>query len=176
MNAWMRAGLGLFFASALSAAETEVRVSASRELRLAVVDAGKATPARDALHQAFSAGLSAAVSQRCGAQVGVRAKCVGVDHAAFNLGAGVYDAVLVVGATVPGALRKLEAITMSAAPESGKSGRTVFLIVGNGDESLQALLTGAFAGALNNPNFLELFGGADTKLVIAGGPKIASAR
>jgi len=175
MNAWMRASLGLLFASTLVAGETQVRVSASRGLRLAVIDASKATPARDAIHLAFAASLSEAVSERCGGQVGVQAKCVGVDNAVFNLGSGVFDAVVVLGPAVPAALRKVDGITLSASPEAGKRDRMIFLIVGNGDTSLQGLLAGAFAGAMNNERFLDLFIGGETKVASANGAKVASA-
>jgi hypothetical protein len=128
------------------------------------------------MHQAFAVSLGGAVSQRCGGQVGVRAKCVGVDYATFNLGTGVYDAVLVVGSSVPAQLLRAGGITLSATPEANKRDRMVFLVVGPGDESLQGLLAGAFASALNDRHFLDLFFGRETKLVAANADRATGAQ
>lgn len=175
MNATMRVGLVfLSLFTAAFAAETEVRVASSRGLQLAVVDAAKPSAARDAVHQAFAASLGDAVSKRCGSPIGVRVKCVGADHAAFNLNAGVYDAVLVVAKSLPEGLAKVDGITLSAVPQSGKRDRTIFLIVSNGDASLQGMLASAFATALNDERFLTSFSGNEQKVAVANGTKVAS--
>ncbi len=161
--------------SAATAVEPQVRVASSRELKLAVIDTSKVTPARDALHQAFATTLGSALTRNCGGPVGVRAKCVGADYAAFNLGTGVYDAVLIVGRGVPDALRRIDAITLSAAPEQGsRRERGIYLMIGNGDPSLQGMLASAFTGALNDEKFLQALAAYDGKLPVAVGEKVAA--
>jgi len=155
------------------AAEPEVRVAASRGLSVAVVDTGKATPAREAMHQMFATTLGAALSQRCGGTVGVRVKDVGVDHAAFNLGTGVYDAVLFIGRDVPDVLRRVDGMTFSAAPDSSHRDRTLHLIVGSGDTALQTLLAAAFTGTVSDQKFLEILTGGGKLAAAATGAKVA---
>ena len=156
--------------------KSEIRVAASKELRVAVVDATKSSAVRDAMHQAFAASLSTSLGRQCGSPVGVRAKCVGVDNAAFNLGTGVYDAVMVVGSSVPEVLRRADAITLSASTEAGKRDRMLYLLISNGDPSLQGLLASAFTVALNDGKFLDAFAAADGKLPAALGGKVAAAQ
>lgn len=175
MNAALRAGL--FVLSILpvaSAVEPQVRVAASRELRVAVIDSSKRSEAREAMHQAFAATLGASLTQQCGGHVGVKAASVGADHAAFNLGTGVYDAVLVVGRSVPDVLRRVDGITLQAIPESGRRDRALYLVIANGDASLQRFLEMAFSHVVKDQKFLEQFAGADAKLTIVGGPRIAA--
>lgn len=155
MNAFLR--MALFLTCAVSfgaAAESQVRVAASRGLSLAVVDTNKSSPPREAMHQAFAASLDAALVKQCGGPVGVRAKRVGVDHAAFNLGTGTYDAVLVIGRAIPDQLRRVEAITLSAAPDGAKGERMIYLMIASGDPALQGMLASAFAGAIGDAKFL----------------------
>jgi hypothetical protein len=156
--------------------EHQVRVSSSRDLRVAIIDSTKASSTREALHQAFAASLGNSMTRQYGAPIGVHAKCVGADHAAFNLGTGVYDAVLVIGRAVPDALRRSDAITLSAAPETGKRDRMLYLLIRNGDTSLQGLLAQAFTGAMNDEKFLESFAGIPSKLTPASGDKVATAQ
>jgi hypothetical protein len=181
MNAMIRGVIVMLAVGANVAAnaappESQIRVASSRELRVAVIDSTKASPTRDAMHQAFATSLCASLSRQCGGPVGVRAKCVGVDNATFNLNAGVYDAVLVVGRSVPDTLRRMDVITLSAIPEGAKRDRSVYLLIGNGDASLQGLLAAAFAGAINDGKFLESFAGIATKLALPAGDKVANAQ
>lgn len=175
MNATLRfvAVLALCTAS-VAAVEPQVRVAASRELRVAVIDATKASATRDAMHVAFATSLGESLTKQCGGPVGVKTKCVGVDHAAFNLGTGVYDAVLVVGKGVPDRLRRVDAITLSALPENGKRDRMLYLLIAGGDDTLQGLLAAAFTGALRDGKFLETFANSDGKIVTPAGEKIAA--
>lgn len=102
MNAIIRGSALLFVlvTTFASATESIVEVAGSKGLRLAVVDNRKATAARDASHAAFAASLGQAVSREPG-EIGVRVKCVPADQAAFNLGTGVFDAVLVLSGSLP---------------------------------------------------------------------------
>jgi hypothetical protein len=99
-----------------------------------------------------------------------------VDNAAFNFGAGVYDAVLVVGRSIPDSLRRTESITLSAAIEGGKRERMIYLLIANGDSSLQGLLAAAFANAINDGKFVASFAGTTGKLVSPAGDKLATAQ
>lgn len=171
MNAAIRVGLLLSLAVGVVTAkdDSQMRVAASRELRVAVIDSSKRSDAREAMHQAFAATLGASLTQQCGGPVGVRAVSVGADHAAFNLGSGVYDAALVVGRAVPEALRRVDGVTLSAVPGSGKRDRMLYLVIGNGDASLQRLLTTAFSQVVSDEKFLERFVGIEVKFVVSGG-------
>lgn len=175
MNATLtRIGMLLALASSAFATEKQVRVAASRELRVAVVDLNRASAARDAIHQAFAASLGASLSRQCGGPVGVRAEKVGADHAASNLHGGVYDAALVIGRDVPAALRRVDAITVSGSADGARRDRMLYLLIADGDASLQGLLARAFTRAMTDENFLECFAIAHDKL--PAGEKIASAR
>ena len=178
MNAFIRP-LGIWFVAIVGlavAAEPEVRVAANRGLHLAVVATGKTSEARDALHQAFAASLAGSLTQQCKGAVNVRPRRVGADFAAFNLGTGVYDAVLVIGRDVPPALRRADAITLSAVPESGKRDRMLYLLVPNGDASLQGMLATAFTRALSDEKFLQSFAVVDGRAPTAAESKVVAAR
>jgi hypothetical protein len=181
MNVTLRAG-AILLAVAMTGSlawgvgkTTEVRVASSRELRVAIVDNTKASATRDALHQAFTASLGASLSRQCGSPVGVRGKCVSSDHAAFNLNAGVYDAVLVIGRAVPDALRRVESLTLSATPEVSTRDRALFLLIAPGDTSLQGLLATAFTGALSDETFIATFAGNAPSSAPVG-DKVAASR
>ncbi len=137
------------------AAETPVRVAASRELRVAVVDTTKATPARDALHQAFATALADAVGERSGSPLGVRVKLVGADQAAFNLEAGVYDAVFVPSHALPRPLLGSTVARLSAKRGAGDKEKNLFLVYNPGDAKLAELLAVSFPAALDTPKFLQ---------------------
>lgn len=174
MNPLLRTGIVFIFSftSLALAAEKAVQVDASRELRLAVVDASKASKTRDEQHAAFALSLGEAVSKQCGGKVGVRAKCVNADHAAFNLGTGVYDAVLVIGNTLPRPLMVSDLSRLSATLGSGKGEKKLYLIFGMGDATLSELLSASFSGALNNQKFLDTLRDPTGQ---ATGEKLASA-
>ena len=157
MNARLRAS-GIFILLGVglaTAGEKPMRVDASRDLRLAIVDASKASPARDTQHAAFANSLGEALSQQCGSTVGVRTKVVSADSAAFNLGTGVYDAVLAIGSALPRPLMISEVSRLSAVLGAGKTEKKLYLVFGTGDEGLVTLLSGSFPVALNNPKFLD---------------------
>lgn len=166
MNTILRVGLIVAFAGAcLSRAEEKtVRVDAPRELRLAVVDAAKPSAERDGVYAAFAQTLSDALSAKCGDHVGVRVKKVNADHAAFNLGTGVYDAVLVLGHSLPRPLIMSDVNRLSATLGSGKNESKVFLVFGGGDAGLTNLLTASFAVALTAEKFLNAVDGPQAKI------------
>ena len=118
--------------------------------------------------------LGEAVSKQCGGTIGVRFKHVGADNAAFNLGTGVYDAVLVVSGSLPRALMISDVSRLSAILGAGKSERKLYLVFGNGDAALADLLSASFSVALNNQKFLDTLNDGDGNSAPAG-EKLASA-
>ena len=175
MNALIRAGLVFVLAgvSLATAADKSVRVDASRDLRLAIVDAAKPSKARDAQHAAFADSLGEAISKQGGGAIGVRVKCVSADNAAFNLGTGVYDAVLVIGSSLPRPLMISDVSRLSANLNEGKNERKVYLVFGAGDATLANLLSASFSVALNNPKFIDTL--SDPADQPAAGGKLAAA-
>lgn len=170
MNAFLRVGFvaALLTGCGLFAAPQTVKVSSTRGLRLAVVDPLRS---RDSVYAAFAKTLSTAVTAKCGEEITVQAKRVSADHAAFNLGTGVYDAVLVLG-PLPRALMISDVMRMNATLGSGKNEKKAFLIFNTGDETLSKLLSASFTAAITDPKFLDaLDGGLDP----TNGPKLASA-
>ena len=158
MNALLRVSVVLLFSCAGLAIATEnaVQVAASRELRLAVVDTSKSSKTREALHAAFADSLSEAVGKQVGGNVGIRAKSVGADQAAFNLGTGVYDAVLVINTSLPRPLMISDVVRLVATLGSGKNEKKLYLIFNTNNTTLSDLLSASFPVALNNPKFLDV--------------------
>ncbi len=175
MKTFIRAWVIFCLFGALAYAADAVKVAGSRELRLAVVDSAKASPAREASHAAFAASLGDAISKLCGSPMGVKAKCVNADHAAFNLGTGVYDAVLVIGSTLPRPLMISDVSRLNATLGAGKTEKKVYLIYSNADEGLSKILAGTFETALTSARFLDALDGKETKLAAAAGMKVAAA-
>jgi hypothetical protein len=142
-------------AVAASAKDAAMTVAASRELRIAIVDSSKATPARESMYQAFAAALSEAFSAHAGTVFGVRLKAVGADHAAFNLESGVYDAVFVPSATLPRPLIISGLTRLAGKRGSGVAQQTVHLVFNPSDQKFTELLTASFPEALQSPKFIE---------------------
>ena len=178
MNVILRGSFAFLCLSASLAMGTPstVTVASSRELRLAIVDSSKATPVRDASHAAFALCLGQAVSRQGGGEIGVKVKCVSADHAAFNLGTGVYDAVLVLSGSLPRALMISEVSRLSATLGSGRNEKKVYMIFSNGDQTLSRVLTTSFAQALTDNRFLDAVDGISSRIASAGdGSKVAAA-
>ncbi len=175
MNAILRVGLIFVCVGACltKAEEKVVRVNAPRELRLAIVDSAKPSVAREQVYAAFGQTLSAALSAKCGEHVGVRVKRADADNAAFSLGTGVYDAVLVLGHSLPRPLIISDLTRLSATLGAGKKETKMFLIFSKGDAGLADLLTSTFSVALTADKFLNAFDGPEPK--IDGGSKLAAA-
>ncbi|MEO7597298.1 MAG: hypothetical protein ABIV50_00075 [Opitutus sp.] len=177
MNAFFRTGLILIsvFASVARGTESTVKVAGSRELRLAVVDTSKSSSLRDSAHAAFAVSLSDAIRRQDGVEIGVRAKCVGADNAAFNLGTGIYDAVLVLTGSLPRQLIMSEALRLNGTLGSGKSEKKVYLIFNPGDETLAKLFLSSFAVALTDNKFLDALDGVTEGLAsTTSGSKVAA--
>ena len=104
----------------------------------------------------------------------MRTKCVNADHAAFNLGTGVYDAVLVINNSLPRPLMISDVARLSATLGSGKTEKKLYFIFGTSDAPLSELLSASFPAALNNPKFLDMLDDALGRPPTAG-DKMASA-
>lgn len=151
---------------ASAASDPSVRVAGSRDLRVSVVDVNKATPARQAMHQAFAAALAEAMAAKSGSALSFKVKTVGADQAAFNLEAGVCDAVFVPSHVVPRQLAGVSVARLSG--KRGDSKEVVYLVYAPGDEKLAELLAVAFPAALESPKFLQAFEGVKGPIVAGG--------
>jgi hypothetical protein len=180
MNAIIRSGLccvvlgaGLAFAD-----QPVIRVVASSDFRLVIVDSSHDTPAREAVHQAFAASLAKAVGEAVGGPVKVQMKCEHADQAAFALANGGCHAVLSIGKSLPRPLVLSGTSRLNATLGAGRNEREAFLIFANDDPGLEKLLTGSFASAITDNRFLDaLDGGIETgpdptagKTLAASGP------
>ncbi|HYD82644.1 MAG TPA: hypothetical protein VEA63_01300, partial [Opitutus sp.] len=133
------------------------------------------TSGREALHEAFAEGLAKAINDGGGAPIEVKTKRVNPDHAAFNLGTGVYDAVLVIANQLPRPLILSETKRLVATLSTGREEKKAFLIFQQADEGLEKVLTAAFTPAITNSRFLDALDGGFEKVDGAnGGSKIAA--
>lgn len=176
MKTLIRSSVLFCLLGAFAFAADAVKVAGSRELRLAVVDTAKSSATRETAHAAFAASFSEAIAKLCGEKIGVKVKCVSADHAAFNLGTGVYDAVLVLGTSLPRPLMISDVSRLSATLGAGKTERKAYLIFNNSDEGLAKVLAGSFEPALTSDRFLDALDGKAGQLAgAAGGSQVAAA-
>jgi hypothetical protein len=164
MKAFLIAGLvfALCCVRPAAAEEAAVRVVASSDLRLVIVDQGKTTPARDAMHRAFAASLGKAMGEAVGGQVKVQMKSLTAENAAFGLSNGGCHVVLAISKALPRQLALSGTTRLNARLGAGRAEQEAFLICSNDDEGLQKLLVKAFASAITDGIFLDaLDGGAD---------------
>lgn len=151
--------LGVFafvtFASGLWAAEKEVKVQASRAIKLAIVDADHRAPGRDAFHQTFADTLSFELSQRLNEMMPVKATLPGLDKASWGLGNGIYDVALVVGSTVPRAMVSSDFQILKATPVSGQGKFFLYFVIRREDPDLAKLMGEVFPEALKGQFFLR---------------------
>jgi hypothetical protein len=162
-------------ASVALADQAAVRVVASSDLRLVIVDSARATPARDALHRAFAASLGKAMGDTVGGPVAVRMKCEAADQAAFGLSNGGCHVVLSIGKNLPRPLVLSGTSRLTATLGAGKNEREAFLIFSNEDAGLEKLLTKSFASAITDNRFLDaLDGGLESAPDPTKGQKLAS--
>jgi len=161
MKTFLVAGLVLVTLGARPAAaeEATIRVVASSDLRLFIVDTAKGTPARDAMHKAFAASLGKAMGEVVGGPVKVQMKCLCADSAAFGLSNGGCHAVLAISKALPKQLALSGTSRLNAKLGAGRGEQEAILISSNEDEGLQKILTKAFAVAITDGMFLDAFDG-----------------
>jgi hypothetical protein len=167
MNKFFQIGLLMLgFGVVLRAAPaTGLRVEASRDLQLVVVDTSRPSNQRAAIHDTFASGLSQAITRRCGGEpIGVQLTETDAKEAAKRLEMGATEAVLVIGGELPNVLQTRVVMVFSGMPDSSKSDRRLYLVVGTSDPTLQGVLAVAFSSALTDQRFLAALTGAAGKL------------
>lgn len=142
-------------ASAADSASDNVKVQASSDLRVAVLDTSRPSPDRAAVHEAFAASLGATMSKQCGGPVNVKVTEVDAFRLSFDLKAGVYDAAFVIGDGVPQVLRKGNFEIIRAVSDVSSPARVFHMIVPTDDPGLQKMISSSFAEALTASKFQE---------------------
>ncbi|MBA3850184.1 MAG: hypothetical protein C0502_09355 [Opitutus sp.] len=135
----------------------EVKVEASRAIKLAVIDADRKAPGREAFHQTFADTLGYELGQRLKEPTPVKPVTQDADRAAFGLGNGIFDVALVVGHNLPRALVSSDFDVLKAAPTSGKGKFHLYFIIRKDDASLAKLMQDAFPEALKGQFFLRAY-------------------
>jgi hypothetical protein len=134
---------------------SELKVQASSDLRVAILDTTRSGNDRTSVHEAFAASLSAAMSKECGGTVNVKVTEVDAFRLSFDLKAGMYDAAFVVGSNVPAVLKKGDYEILRAVSDVGAPGRVFHMIVPTEDAGLQKMIVASFPQALSAPKFQE---------------------
>lgn len=152
------AGIALACAAPVaSATAVAAKVEASRAIKLAIVDADRKAPGRDAFHQTFSDTLGFELSQRLNEPMPVRHTTPDTDKASWGLGNGIFDVVLVVGSSLPRALVSSDFQVLKAVPSSGKGKFVLYFVLRKEDPGLAALMEAAFPEALKGQFFLRAY-------------------
>ena len=153
------AGLFLAVSVASASASDKVSVQASRDLQVAVIDSGS-KESRAAVHPALASSFSAGMTHEFKAPVQVKLKLADASRAAKELRAGNYDAVIVIGNSVPSVLLK-EGFTVLKATDarSGSLSKTFYLLARTEDASMNQVVGVAFDHAMKSANFQEALTG-----------------
>jgi hypothetical protein len=130
-----------------------LRVEASRALSLAVVDLDRKNPVSDQVADAFKESLSFVLSQRTKMPSPIKPLKVDGSRAGWGLGAGAYDAAVVIGGKMPKTMVSAEFTIIRAVPESGDEKGIVTLVMRKDDPGLAKLLEASFAEAIQGPFF-----------------------
>jgi hypothetical protein len=148
----LAAGLALNVMAADDA--SELKVSASSDLRIAIVDGTRAGTERDTVHEAFANSLAISMSKQCGGAVNVKLTDVEVFRVGFELKAGMYDAAFIVG-NVPAILKKGDYEIIRAMSDVGSPARVFHMVVPADDANLKKMLSASFGEALASTKFQE---------------------
>lgn len=134
---------------------SDLKVSASSDLRVAVLDSSRPGVDRTSVHEAFAASFGASMTKQCSGTVNV--KCTEVDafRLMFDMKSGVYDAAFVIGDTVPAALRKGDFEIIRATSEVGAPAKVFYMVIPASDPGLRKMITAAFPEALSTSKFQE---------------------
>jgi hypothetical protein len=176
MKTLLRTALAVFALSsvAVASASDSVSVKASRDLsiRVAVVDNSKRVESRGAVHDALATSFSATMSRECQTPVRVKLKLADATRASDDLRAGVYDAAVVIGMSLPQPLLKSDLLLLKASDAKSKDlNRTFYLVARTDDPAMNKVLEAAFEQALNSGGFQEALnstGKTDSNLAING--------
>lgn len=134
---------------------SDVKVQASSDLRVAVLDTTRPGPDRAAVHEAFAATLGATMSKQCGGPVNVKVTEVDAFRLSFDLKAGVYDAAFVIGDSVPQVLRKGNFEIIRAVSDVSGPSRAFHMVVPTEDPGLQKMISSSFSEALTSSKFTQ---------------------
>jgi len=151
----LTAGLALNVMAADNA--SELKVQASSDLRVAVLDVSRPGTDQTPVHEAFANSLSISMSKQCGGAVNVKVTQVDAFRLAFELKAGMYDAAFVVGNNVPAQLKKGDFEILRAMSDVGAPARVFHMVVPTSDPSLQKMISASFPEALAAPKFQEAY-------------------
>ena len=160
MNAVTRFGITTLFligTCLVIAGGPASRDPAPRIVKVAIVDNCRNPAVRDATHVAFALSLSDAMSKARGSAVAVKIKCVNADHAAFDLGAAVYDAVFVIAPSLPRPLVLSDVTRLSATLGAGKNEKKAYLVFGALETELGDQLAASFGSALADDRFVAAY-------------------
>lgn len=128
--------------------EARVSVSASKAVRLVVVDTGFKAVWRDELNSTLKECIRSVIERQAGEGVVVRADIVDARTAAARLNGGECDAVIVVGPERPRAFRRTETPMLAANFGLERNFESVCLIVADGDAQLRRWLHESFPVAV----------------------------
>lgn len=143
----VRAGVWCFLAAMCCANAEPLRVTASRQVKIVVVDADKIVFGRE-LEQVFAAQLCAVLGGASDENGAPQLETLGAREAAQRLKSGACDAVLFLGAERPGVLRAVEGATLAGLCGRVFASTPVYLILPTRDPALRKMLTEAFAAAV----------------------------
>jgi hypothetical protein len=132
----------------MGASATRFQLTAPRQLTVAIVDLRHTTPARNEFRAHVAAALQATIEETLGAEMSVRPVYVGGRDAKMKLNDGAYDAALVIGEDRPGALQRLDLVTLCGEMSSENGPLPVSLILGRNDPALAQRLRAAFGRLL----------------------------
>lgn len=154
----------------LSAApDTSVKVEAGRAMKMAVIETDRKNPANEQVRQAFAESLGYELSQRYKAPVPVKPTTPDVQRAAWGLGNGVYDVVIIIGPNVPSAMVSSDFRVLKAIPVSGDLKRALCMILRVDDPGLAAMLEASFPEALKGQFFQKAIARYSGKPLSEGG-------
>ena len=120
------------------------------QLKVCIVEAMKNSAADPVFCASVVTRLGELVTERSGRQFTARLERVDSATAAERIKSGRCDAVLVVGATRPWALRRLNATTLAVAFGVERNFASVSLIIGGTDARLQRCVADAFLDAVGH--------------------------
>jgi hypothetical protein len=144
-----------FSVSAADSASANVKVQASSDLRVAVLDLSPTPGDHSVMHEAFATSLGATMSRQCGGTVNVKVTEVDAIRLGFDLKAGIYDAAFVIGNNVPAVLRKSDFEIIRGIADVGVPGRVFHMIIPSDDPQLQKMISLSFPEALASSKFQE---------------------
>lgn len=135
----------------------EVKVEASRAIKLAVVDADRKSPGREAFHEVFADTLAFELSQRLKEPTPVKHTVSDVERASWGLGNGIFDVAIVIGNGFPRALVSSDFEVLKATPNSPKAKFVLYFVIRKDDPSLATLMQDAFPETLKGQIFLRAY-------------------